>query len=161
MGRGKRSKSIQKNLEHVVFRYLWHGVDTNTPTVKWCGDRAEHLYPINHYIMSMYEAHNSGDQIMLQTLSENPVLKWIVYCMDYNTLCKASKITAEFLSQEVKELFTPALKRFLLNPPLLRLKTLAAKVVWKQIDRQYHSLQQLPIPNSMKSQFINIIIKGI
>lgn len=99
---------------------------------------------------------------MAETLNDNVVVKWLVHTMTYNALCKATPTNLRLLeTRPTLNVFTPSFIRYICAQPLLRLKTLAARAVWFAINRQKCNLAQLPIPNYLKSHFLDIIIKEI
>ena len=165
LGHARRSRSIQKNLEEVIYQYMWHGVNTSGAIQQPYGVNCQYMlvYLLNQYIESLCSPKPDNNTSMAQTLSGNPVIKWLVNTMTYNAMCTASQINLRIIATTDKptDIFTSSLIRFVTGPPLLRLKTLAARVIWFSVERQKNQLQSLPIPKHMKHSFLDIITKEI
>ena len=159
MGRTQRSNSIQKNLQRVVYKYLWHGINPSRPATS----HPSPLYLINQYIEAMIFSNFLPELHLSHTLNGNPAVRWIINSMEHTAAKAATRINATIFEASVghEKLFTPSMLKFITQPPLLRLKTLAAKVVWYAVGRQRVDLALLPIPGHLKNEFLDIIIKDI
>lgn len=165
MGYWGRSKSVQKNLESVVYDYLWNGIDTSLPITQPFGISSAYLslYSVNEYVEALCQRKDRNCTSLAHTLNDNQVIKWLVNTMEYNALCTASQINVRILStfESSGDDFTPSLTKFITRAPLFRLKTAAARVIWFSIGRCCDKIQTLPLPIRMKSDFLDIIIKAI
>ena len=167
MGRSGHSKSIMKNLESILMSYLDCGVRTNLPIPQaygvgqyGCASANMYVYLVNQYVESLCDCEVKTN--LAHTVNAHQALRWIINTMTYNSICSANQISIRIISRLIDmEKLTPSLLRLITKPPLLRLKTLAARVVWFTVARRKENLSKLPIPNSVKASLLDTITKEI
>lgn len=160
--RASSSKSIRRNLEATVYELLCEGVPVSTPIQQPYGVNCSYMtnYLLNQYMDYLCDAviFEGGVQ---HTLSGNPVAKWLVNSMAYNSLCSAIQINIRILSSKGTHTLTSQLVKYVTSVPVLRLKTLSAKVVYAAVSGSKRKLSALPLPNSLKTSMHDIIFKQL
>lgn len=160
--RSRNSKSTCRNLLEVIQTYLREGLDPGIPIQLPFGVGCSSMttYALNQYVEALCEINNQQSAVK-QTRNDNPLLKWLTNLMTYNSLCRANQINYRIISMSANDSLSTTLIRYVTQPPLLRLKTLAARVIWFSVSRQKERAAQLPLPKHMKNSLLDIIIKEL
>lgn len=159
--RSYKSRSSSRNLQSVIYKLLWLGVDVSVPIQQPYGIGTSYmtLYLLNFHVQYLCDI---VDPLHHHTLNDNPVLKWLTNSMSYNAICSANQLNFRILgSARNTETLTSPLVRYVTRPPILRLKSLSARVIWFSIGRNKEKLNHLKMPNNMKLSFLDIITKEI
>lgn len=156
------SRSICQNLESVIYRLLCEGIPVSTPMQLPYGISCSYMttYLICQYVEALCDLPATAGNT--QTLNGNPVIRWLVNSMSYNSLCSANQINLRLLSEKSScNLLTAQLVRYVTSPPLLRLKTISALSIYAAVGRDNYKLSVLPLPKSLKSSLHDIIFKEL